>query len=284
MIQEVKEAMWDIDWKWVRGALVGGVLVAVTSLIIQKVLEVRRRVILTVRSYRFGPSMSAHTFMGSAYPSDDSISMECDVSFFSNKISQTGLHNFRFEFCRSTYMGRIVELSVRERLHRDFLKETYVGLLTTLDLPSRSFVSVDIFTVIGRSQWEALRSCDFVQLTCETPEGKTRRFAIGPIHFPNMPPEGRRGPEYMRTFIDSKNRQGGQLIIKTERESKAPQSLDYRPGPDETRYWSGEDWVREIEQAKVYKDMKVAREEGDNLKIWDRVPKEWLDQSDEGGS
>jgi len=50
--------------------------------------------------------------------------------------------------------------------------------------------------MFGRPYW-SLKSCDRVYLSCETPERRKKRFKLGNIRFPEMPPEGIRGIEYM---------------------------------------------------------------------------------------
>src|SRR5205085_1420013 len=130
----------------------------------------------------------------------DRIGFDCNLSFFSNKSVATGLHNFQLEFCRETYIGRIVEFEPdMTSVLKDIDKVGTPGAshsLTKIDLPSRQFETMHLSSSFGREHWDALRPCTIVRLRCETPEGKKKRFMIGNIGFPDMPPAGFRGLEY----------------------------------------------------------------------------------------
>jgi hypothetical protein len=210
-------SLWEIDWKDLRGVIAGGTAMAFLGYIGLAIAEWRRRICVSTSKVYFGPTLSYNGFMGRNYPSDDSISFDCTIRFFSNKSLQTGLHNFRLEFCRSTYVGPVVELALHEEdIYRDLFHKDKPHSLAEIELPSRTFVSFDIMTMIGRESWPALRPCDVVLLTCETPEGKAKRFPLARIRFPKMPPEMPRGIEQMSVYLMPKD---GRFMIVTQRRS-----------------------------------------------------------------
>ncbi len=81
--------------------------------------------------------------MGRNYPSEDLVGLTSDVKFFSNKTLQTGLQNLRVEFCRTTYIGKAVELSTN-KIYRDLLTKDGPYSLEKLELPPRQFVTFEL--------------------------------------------------------------------------------------------------------------------------------------------
>ena len=269
--------MGGINWDQVVGAIVGASAVALLGFIGVRIVESRRKICFTASRVYFGPDLTYNTFMGRNYPHDDSIGLDCDIKFFSNKSLRTGLHNFRFELCRPSFLRRVVVLTVgRNEIYRDLLKESSEITLDTLELPPRQFVSFELRTMVGRDKWADLRQCDFVRLACETPEGKIKRFAIGRIHFPEMPPKGLRGTEYCSVQVVLNHPPDGRVVIAALRRQKVPGPVGQMPSREDTRYWSGTTWVRSIKEATVYEDAEQARADGEPIKIWDRVPSEWI--------
>jgi hypothetical protein len=284
--------MWDwlsnLDWPGIVKALLiaaGGGILTVFGYSIR---ESRRRINFSAKDLYYGPAMHANNFMGRNYPSEDRIGFDCDLSFFSNKSVATGLHKFQLEFCRESYIGRVVEFEPDMTF---VLKDMHaIGTpgashsLKKLDLPSRQFETMHLSSSFGREDWDALRSCTVVRLRCETPEGKKKRFTIGRIKFPDMPPAGFRGLEYCGMYIVSTAGYGktppssydGKVVIATIRRQTmlGPRGQMF-PSDEDTRYWTGTGWSRSLTDAKVYPEMKVARSEGEAVKIWNSVPEEW---------
>lgn len=267
---------WGIEWKqivmYVITLVVGGILTALGLWI----RETRRKLNFTAQDVYYGPTMSVNQLFGREYPQEDSITLSCDVSFFSNKTETTGLHNFRVEFYRQTYMGAQVEVTIpADRVICNLRKRDTPYTLKTIELPSRQFVSFTMDTFLDRSHWDALRSCDGVRLSCETPEGKTKHFRIGWIRFPDMPPESFRGQKYMGVHLWSATTPpDGRVIIRALRKQKiGPPRVDY-PAED-LRYWNGTQWVESIHMARAYADVKQLRADVEPLKIWHIVPEEW---------
>src|SRR5262249_54819813 len=155
-----------------------------------------------------------------------------------------------------TYMGKIVEFEPDMTfVFKDLDKARIPGAsisLKELDLPSRQFETMQLSSSFGREHWEALKSCTVVRLRCETPEGKKKRFAIGKIKFPEMPPAGFRGLEYCQmsmATIAGFGRQpptgwDGRVLIVAIRRQKLGLPGQGLPSEEDTRYWSGTEWVR----------------------------------------
>ena len=277
------EMSWlEIDWKYVRGVLMGGVGMGILTYLGWHLVESRRRIAFSVPKLYFGPTLTAHRFMGRNYPNDDLVSLDCSIRFFSHKSLATGLDNFRVEFCRTTYMGAIPEFTPDQKdVHRNLLTGGPYKL-EALELPSRQFVTFDLSTAIERKDWPALRLCDCVFLRCETAEGAKRRFRIGRITFPGMPPEGHRGINYL--VVDIWPRNSGFIIRATRTKASALtgwKEVTYS-GPDQMRYWDGMEWNEASQSAKFYPTHAQARSEGEALRIWDRIPAEWHPERQNG--
>jgi hypothetical protein len=270
---------WGLDWKAILVSLITLVIGGLLTAFGLWIREARRKISFTAKDVYFGPTMSFNFLLGREYPQEDSIDLDCNLSFFSYKSQPTGLQNFRFEFCRSTYMGPQVELTVADKeMIRDMQKKDTPYTLETLDLPPREFVPLTLRIWLDRTKWKALRLCDSVRLSCETPESKTKHFRVSSIRFPNMPPEGLRGHKYMGVQLMPNEPMDGRIVIMALRKQKlGPPVVDY-PTEDK-RYWNGSEWVRSIKQAKFYSDPKDVRADAEPIKLWHRVPEEW--QNDE---
>jgi hypothetical protein len=271
---------WDLDWKSIASTLVAAIIGGLLTAVGLRIREARRKISFTAKEVYFGPTMSFNFLIGRECPQEDSIDLGCSVGFFNYKSDTIGLQSFRFEFCRRTYIGPQVELTVpSEKMIRDRYKSDTPYTLETVDLPTHKSVSFTLRIGLDRTTWPALRICDSVRLSCETPEGTTMHFRIASISFPNMPPEGFRGHKYMRVDVTpAKMPPDGRLVIRALRRQKlGPPGIDY-PAEDQ-RYWSGTEWVRSIREAKTYTDPKDIRVEAEPLKLWHHVPREW--QNDE---
>jgi hypothetical protein len=265
---------WNFDWQNAVG-LIGGIITIVGTVGLW-IREARRKIIFSAPRVYFGPSLNANNFMGRNYPSEDSITLDCDLRFFSNKSLPTGLHNFYLEFCRTTYMGRLVEFTPDPNyVMRDLEKTGVSHTFDTLDLPSRQWVSLQLTTWMDRKKWTVLKCCDFVRLSCETAEGRKKRFPIAGIRFPEMPPEGLRGPEYCSVQITQKDHHDERVVIKAVRRHQLSGMPGIMPLAEDMRYWSGSTWVESISDARVYSDRKQALDAGEKIKIWNIVPKGW---------
>ncbi len=104
----------------------------------------------------------------------------------------------------------------------------------------------------------------------ETPEGKTLRFLIGEIEFPDMPEKGIRGINYcsiqmMPNVPVHKLLSGtppdGRVVIAAVRRQTMVGPPGQLPSEENVRYWTGSKWARSIEEARVYTDPNVARNE-----------------------
>jgi hypothetical protein len=270
--------MGEYDWKQVTGTIAASIVVALLGYLGGRLAERRRKIHFSVPRLYFGPALTANAFVGRNYPCDDLIELECDVKFFSDKSTQTGLHNFRFEFCRTSYFGRLVEFTVGPKgIYRDLLKKGSTITLDTLDLPPRQFISFELRTSFPRDKWLQLQQCDFVRLACETPEGSVKRFPVGQISFPDMPPPGVRGIEYCSVqMMPSHIPPDGRSVITAFRRPKTLGPPGKLPSAEDTRYWNGTTWVQSIKEARIYSDPQKAQSEGASIKIWDIVPEEWL--------
>jgi hypothetical protein len=274
----------DIDWHYVRGAVVGGLIGGAGTGFITYwawwIIESRRRISFTVPKLYFGPALTYNGFMGRNYPDDDLIELTFTARFFSNKSLQTGLHNFRIEFCRTTYMGAIPEyIPDPSHVYRDLFEKDVSHSLEAIELPPRQFISFELRTTMDRECWPTLKLCDVVYLSCETPEGKRRRFRVGRIRFPAMPPKGPKGQHYMGVGLFPVK---GGAVIRAAR-NPVPLHLIGKPiiqksgfYPEDFLFWNGSGWVTSVNDAKVYTDMEVMRSEGEAIKIWNRIPDEWL--------
>ncbi len=257
------------SWQSAGWALLGSLAGAVGTGIVVWAREEGRQICFDVKNLRFGPSFSFSHFMGGNIPSDDLVSLSCEIQFFSNKTQKTGLHDFCLEFCRTTYIGAVSELTISgDSIYREYLSND-MSTLKRIELPSREFVAFSIYTELGRSTWQALKMCDSVRLVARTPEGKTKRFKIGRSYFPQMPPEGIRGADYMAVSLESDIEYETRLpafVIKTTRWVKASERHRYAK-PNDCRYWSGSDWVQHASSAMTYRTPEEARQEAANLKI-----------------
>ncbi|QDT53607.1 hypothetical protein Pan44_16290 [Caulifigura coniformis] len=269
-------SFWAGLWDQAKGIVIGTVGTAAVGGIYLWIVESRRRINFIAEDVYFGPTLNFNPFMARNYPSEDLVSLDCEVRFFSNKTQTTGLHNFRMEFCRTSYIGSVVEFTLpRDKLHRNIMKKEGPFSLETLELPPREFVSFSLHTIMQREDWPALRSCDSARLVCETPEGKTKRFAIGRFRFPDMPPDGIRGLPLMSVEIIPREQN---WIIRALRRYEGQMFYVPNPPPDDVRYWAGPAWSNAPQQAEVYKDQADARAAGEKVKIWNIVPPEWLEK------
>lgn len=277
--------MWDVDWTDVRGAIIGTLGASLVIGVVLWVREARRKISFSATQAYFGPALTANAFMGRNHPSEDLIGLDCHLNFFSNKSVATGLHNFQLEFCRQTYMGAVVEFAPDMRYvlrDRDSLEKGKAHSLKTLDLPSRQFVPMQLSTSIDREHWPALRPCTLIRLSCETPEGKKKHFAIKAISFPQMPAEGLRGVRYCCVQLgpnapmhkDSRVIDDSRVIVAIRHQK--PPLMGQLPAEEDIRYWTGHGWTRPFAEAKVFPNQNAAREEGEPIKIWNNVPAEWV--------
>jgi hypothetical protein len=46
--------------------------------------------------------------------------------------------------------------------------------------------------------------------------------------------------------------------------------------PADIRYWSGTEWITSRDKAKVYSKTDDAIADGETIKIWDKIPDEWI--------
>jgi hypothetical protein len=273
---------WDVDWRDVRTGLMTTGVLSGSGYLIWLMKARRQKIQFFVTKVHFGATENWNLFMGRNYPSQDLISLECDIKFFSNKMEPTGLHDFRLEFCRSTYMGKIVEYTVsKDHIYRGLMKAERNSsiALDTVALPSKEFVSFELSTMIQRKDWAALKQCDFARLSCKTPEGKMIRFSLAHIRFPAMPSEGLRGPHYMSTQFNV-DKKTNRVFIYTQRRRTTLGPPGQLPASDDFRFWNGTTWVHSQEQAKMYRTVDEGRAEGEKIKIWDLVPSEWMENTD----
>ncbi|MEX1028010.1 MAG: hypothetical protein WD049_08395 [Candidatus Paceibacterota bacterium] len=267
---------WEQIWTPLLVLIVGGVLGYLGRLF----LESRRRIRFSVDGLYFGPALSWNLFMGRNYPSDHLIGLECTIRFFSEKTATIGLHDFRLEFCRTTYMGKMVEFTPDMRdVLRDLNDKDTPFTLETLELPPRQFVSLELRTSIDRDHWRDVRLCTVVRLSCKTSEGKTKRFTIGSIQVPTMPRASVNGPEYMSVQMMPLHTQadGGPFVILAARRREGVQTNLFTLPEEDARYWDGKAWVTGKVQAKKYQKPQDARDAGERVKIWNIVPAEWME-------
>lgn len=271
---------WKTLWTGLAGMLLGGILTRLAG----SAMEMRRKIRFSAPHVYFGPALTENQFMGVNYPAEDLIGFECEIRFFSEKSETIGLHEFQLEFCKMKYFRTIVEF--RPEMHHvlpDIGNEATPYSLKTLEIPVRKFVSVNLRTHFERKDWPSFRSCSCVRLTCKTSDGKRKHFNIGRIQMPEMPPEGVRGVEYMSLQVTRRHRaKSGKtttpdiVIMASRRRRDVQTNFFTAPTQQDVRFWDGEGWVNSEDRARVYRDQKDARKDGERVKIWNIVPQEWM--------
>lgn len=271
--------MWNLDLK----TILTGVTAAILGWIGKTLLESQRKIRFSVPKLYFGPAMTSNPFMGRNYPSEDSLGLEFEIRFFSKKTEVIGLHRFQIEFCRKTTLGAQVQFRPdMEHVIRDWDKKDSVYRLDVLELPPKKFVHFTLLTHIDRKDWPKVWASNYVRLSCETSDGKRRRFKIGHIQMPEMPPEGLRGLEYMSVNVlplehpAKLNQPITGFLIQAARRRKNVMMNLLDLAPEDARYWTGDAWALSKTDAKVYHEHTEARDAGEAAKIWNRVPDEWL--------
>ena len=230
---------------------------------------------------RFGSALQYNGFMARNYPSDDLISLECEISFFSEKPETIGLDKFEVQFCRTSHLKQVVEfVPDKNDVYRDWDKRDGPHCLDRLELPHRKFVIFELRVFIERKDWPKLHLCTNVRLSCRTAEGRIKRFTIGSIRMPSMPAEGIRGEEFMSVQVMPKNfphhpDPKSLVIMAFRRQEGEMMDLFTIPAVD-TRFWNGVRWVTSREEAKVYPKQDDARLDGEAIRIWDKIPNEWM--------
>jgi hypothetical protein len=278
--------VWHIEWDKVQidwGKILTGIIAAGAAWIARSVWEMRRRIRFSVPELYFGPALNHNPFLGRDYPSEDMFGLDCEIRFFNEKPDVIGLHEFHFEFCRKTTLRTQVDFRPdMDHVIRDWDKKDSVFRLEVLELPSKKFVCLSLRFHIDREDWPKVSECNFVRLACKTSDGKRKHFPIGDIKIPEMPPPGLRGREYMSVNIlpleypPQPNQPISGFVIQAARRRKPVMMNFLELAPEDARYWTGDDWARSKGKGRVFREHTEARDEGERLKIWDRVPDEWL--------
>jgi hypothetical protein len=274
--------VWNVEWKTVWTGLIGLVLGGALTWLARTFLEMRRRIRFSVPSLYFGPALDHNNFMGRNYPSEDMLGLDCELRFFSEKAEVIGLHDFHIEFCQETiFVLRVHFRPDMDHVVRDINNKETPYRLDALELPPKKFVSVTLMAHLERKDWPQICACNVVQLSCKTSSGQKRRFTIGHIKMPEMPPEGVRGLPYMSVQVMPKELSNdfkpsvGFVILAARRRNPPRMNLLDLPAED-ARYWSGDGWVASKTEAKNYRTLQDARSAGELAKIWNVVPEEWL--------
>ena len=272
--------MWPIEWKTVSTSLVILVLGGILGYLGRILIESRKRIRFITRDVYFGPALFWNLFMGRNYPSENAISFECEIKFFSERSQTVGLHDFRLQFCHKTLLGSVVDFEPdMQRVYRDMDKKDGPHLLGAIELQSRTFISFQLSTYIGREHWQKMQHCTFVRLRCKTAEGRIKHFTIDAICMPSMPPEGMDGTQYMSVQVTPTNypqtSNPMSLVIMAARRREHEQTNLFTIAPEDLRYWDGTGWVKSKAEAKVYSNMDEAHSDGERVKIWNLVPNEW---------